>query len=325
MNMLTRFHRSARASLVALALVGGPAFAEDLSALTLVAPASPGGGWDQTARAMQAAMEAGEVVSDVQVQNVPGAGGTIGLAQFVANSAASTDTVLVSGLIMMGGVITNKSAVTLDEVTPLARLTGEWEMIAVPTASPIQTVQQLVERLKADPGAVSWGGGSAGGTDHMLVGLVANAAGVDPRRINYVAHSGGGESLASILGGFVTVGVNGVAEFAPQIESGALRPLAVSSEERLPSFPDVPTLRESGLDVSLLNWRGLMVGSKVPAADRQALEQAVDAMARSEAWKKEIDTRGWVDMYQPQAEFASFLDSEKTKVADTLRSIGLTN
>ncbi|MBB3950381.1 tripartite tricarboxylate transporter substrate binding protein [Aureimonas jatrophae] len=319
-----RFGRLAAAALV-LSLGSAPAaLAQAPASLTLVAPAAPGGGWDQTARAMQAALEGADVVPSVQVVNVTGAGGTIGLARFVAESSASPDTILVSGLIMVGGVLTNKSAVTLDQVTPLARLTGEWEMIAVPAASPIQSIGQLVEQLKADPGAVSWGGGSAGGTDHMLVGLVAQAAGVDPTSVNYIAHSGGGESLASIMGGFVTAGINGVAEFAPQIESGALRPLAVSSDERLPAYPDVPTLKESGLDVSLLNWRGLMVGANVPEAERTALAQAVDAMAKSPAWQDELTKRGWVDMYQPQAEFAPFLDAEQQKVAETLRAIGLT-
>ena len=322
MTTFDRLRRAALLSLAGLAILSAPAHAQ-VTELTLIAPASPGGGWDQTARAMQAAMETAEVVPSVQVQNVTGAGGTIGLAQFVSNSSASPDTILVSGLIMVGGVLTNRSAVTLDEVTPLARLTGEWEMIAVPTASPIQTIGDLVEKLKADPGAVSWGGGSAGGTDHMLVGLVANAAGVDPKRVNYVAHSGGGESLASILGGFVMAGVNGVAEFAPQIEAGTLRPLAVSSDERLPAYPDVPTLKESGIDVSLLNWRGLMVGSQVGEAERTQLSQAVEAMVRSQAWKSELEKRGWVDMYQPQAEFAGFLDSEQAKVAETLKAIGL--
>lgn len=322
MQRVYDWKRVARVGLAAM-LIGTGAASAQVAEVTLVAPAAPGGGWDQTARAMQSAMEASGAVPSVQVENIAGAGGTVGLARFIASDSAAPDKILVSGLIMVGGVLTNRSPVTMDEVTPLARLTGEYEMIAVPTGSPIQSMNELVDMMKADPGSVSWGGGSAGGTDHMLVGLVANAAGVDPKAINYIAHSGGGESLASILGGFVTAGVNGIAEFVPQIETGALRPLAVSSEQRLPAHPDVPTLTELGFDVTLLNWRGVMVGSDVGEAERKLLEKAIDDLAKSEAWKQELQKRAWLDMYQPQAEFAAFLDEEQAKVATTLRSIGL--
>src|SRR4029453_13928552 len=182
--------------------------------LEIIAPASPGGGWDQTARAIQAALQDAGIASGVQVQNISGAGGTIGLAQFVASKKGKGNSVLVGGLVMEGAILTNKAPVTLDQVTPLARLTGEYELIVVPVDSPIKTMADLVAKLKADPGSVSWAGGSTGGTDHILAGLIAKAAGVDPTKVNYIAHSGGGEALSAILGGQVTVGISGYGEFA---------------------------------------------------------------------------------------------------------------
>jgi putative tricarboxylic transport membrane protein len=134
----------------------------------------------------------------------------------------------------------------MDDVTPLARLTGEYELIVVSVDSPIRLMRDLVTKLKADPGSVSWGGGSAGGTDHILAGLIAKAAGADLSKLNYIAHSGGGEALASILGGHVTVGISGYEEFAPQLIAGKLRGLAISADDRLPGI-DVPTLKEQGL------------------------------------------------------------------------------
>jgi putative tricarboxylic transport membrane protein len=125
---------------------------------------------------------------------------------------------------MVGAILTNNSPVTLKDVTPIARLTGEYEAIVVPAASDIQTLADLVEKLKADPGAVSWAGGSAGGTDHIAVGLIAKAAGVDPTKINYVAFSGGGEALAAILGNQVTAGVSSVGEFQEQVKAGHAAP-----------------------------------------------------------------------------------------------------
>jgi len=220
--------------------------------LRLVAPAAPGGGWDQTARAMQAVLQEAGIVQTSSVENVPGAAGTIGLARFISAEHGKGDVVMLSGLIMLGAVVTHQSPVTLTQVTPLARLIGEFEVLVVPAASPFRTLADLITAFRAAPESISWGGGSAGGTDQILAGLVADAVGVDPRRVNYIAYSGGGESLSAILGGQVSVGVNGLAELAPHIEAGTVRVLAISSAERLPGV-DAPTFREQGVDVEIEN------------------------------------------------------------------------
>ena len=149
-----------------------PAHAQ-LDELAIMAPAAPGGGWDQTARSMQQALNEAGLVANVQVTNVPGAGGTIGLAQFVNSNAGNAKSLIVGGYVMVGAIIANQSPVSLADVTPLARLTGEYEAIVVPASSEIKTIGDLVEKLKADPGAVSWAGGSAGGVDHIVVGQIA--------------------------------------------------------------------------------------------------------------------------------------------------------
>jgi putative tricarboxylic transport membrane protein len=197
-------------------------------------------------------------------------------------------------------------------------------MIAVTTDSALKTMEDLVAKLKADPGSVSWGGGSAGGTDQILVGLVAKAIGVDPTKVNYIAHSGGGEAMSSILGGHVTVGVNSVSELMPQIEAGKLRALAISSEERIPSL-DVPTLKEGGIDVVLINWRGVMAPPGIRDADKTALAEMVAGMVKSDAWREELETRGWIDLYQPEEEFTAFLREDRAKVEGILKDIGLVN
>ncbi len=201
-------------SVAALAMAGS-ASAEDYKVL---APAAPGGGWDQTARTMQSALQDEKISGSVQVINVPGAGGTIGLAQFVNQNKGDPSQLIVGGYVMVGAILTNKSPVTLEQITPIARLTGEYEAIVVPASSDIQNIGDLAAKLKADPGSVSWGGGSAGGTDHITAGLFAKAAGVDPTKVNYIAFSGGGEALAAILGNQVTVGISGYGEFESQIK-----------------------------------------------------------------------------------------------------------
>ena len=284
-----------------------------LDRLLIIAPAAPGGGWDQTARAMQHALEVEGLVRHVEVQNVAGAAGTIGLAQFVSTERGNGRALLVSGLVMLGATIWNDSPVSLGQVTPIARLTGEYEVIAVPAASPHRDMRSLVTALRARPGAVSWGGGSAGGTDHILAGLIAAAAGVDPRGVNYIAFSGGGEAVAALLGGNVTTGVSGYSEFAPHIDSGRLRALAVSSPARVPGI-EVPTLAEQGLDVDLANWRALLAPPAVSRDDRRRLTDVVERMVRGATWRKTLVERGWIDTYQSGDRFAEFLELERVRI-----------
>ncbi|HRO12199.1 tripartite tricarboxylate transporter substrate binding protein [Amaricoccus sp.] len=296
-----------------------PAFAADYK---IMAPASPGGGWDQTARTMQTVLQEEGISGNVQVTNVPGAGGTIGLAQFVNQSKGDPEALIVGGYVMVGAILTNASPVDLTMVTPIARLTGEQEAIVVPAASDIQTVADLVAKLQADPGSVSWGGGSAGGTDHILAGLVAKAAGVDPTKVNYIAFSGGGEALAAILGGQVTAGVSGYGEFQSQVEAGALRVLAVSGEERMEGV-DAPTLKEAGIDVALENWRMVAAAPGITDEQKAAITADIEKMAQSEAWKKALADRGWIDSFEAGDAFTTQLQSDIEATSGILKEIGL--
>jgi putative tricarboxylic transport membrane protein len=310
----------AAAALSIGALTAIPAHAQ-VSGLEIVAPASPGGGWDQHARALQQALMAKNLATGVQVVNVPGAGGTIGLAQFVT-AKKRNPSLLIGGQIMQGAILTNKSPVTLDQVTPLARLTGEYTALVVPTDSPIQSLQDLIGKFKADPGSVSWGGGSAGGSDQILAGLIAKEAGVEPSKVNYIATAGGGEVLAAVLGGHITAAVSGYNEFAPQIQSGKLRALAVSSPERLEGV-DTPTLKEQGVNLEFVNWRGIFAPGGIKDSERKEFDTLMTKVTSSSEWKDLAKQRGWIDLYLPSAEFAQFLKTERSQIEGTLTELGL--
>ncbi|MBJ3785272.1 Bug family tripartite tricarboxylate transporter substrate binding protein [Devosia sediminis] len=309
--------------LLLAALVTGalstPVFAADY---TIMAPAAPGGGWDQTARTMQEALQGEGISGNVQVTNVPGAGGTIGLAQFATQENANPDALIVGGYVMVGAILTNMSPVTLDNVTPIARLTGEAVGIVVPAASDIQTIDDLVAKLKEDTGAVAWAGGSAGGVDHITAGLIAKAIGVDPTQVNYIAYSGGGEALAAILGGQVTVGISGISEFASQIQAGELRLLAVSTDTRVDGF-DAPTLQEAGVDVAVQNWRMVAAAPGITDEQKAAITADVKAMAESATWQTALETKGWVDTYLDGEAFDAQLDADITATESILKDIGL--
>ncbi len=306
----------------AVLLIGSVAHAEPVfEQLRIVAPAAPGGGWDQTARVMQQVLQRAGIVTTPVVENVAGAAGTIGLARFIGAERGNGDALLVSGLIMLGGVVTHDSPVTLADVTPIARLTGEYEVLTVPTASPFVTLADLVSAFKERPESISWGGGSAGGSDQILAGLIASAVGVDPLRVNYIAFSGGGEALSAVLGGQVSVGINGLAEFAAQIEANTVRVLAISSAERLPGLA-VPTLREQGIDIEFENWRSIVAAPGITAAERARLDSAIAAMVASPEWREMLDRFRWLDRYLAGDAFAAFAAAEERRVRSVLSELG---
>ena len=305
-------------STLALTLVAGAVAAQP--SLKMMIPANPGGGWDQTGRHLAAAMQSAKLVSGVQFDNKGGAAGTIGLAQFVNGSKGDPNAVMIGGMVMVGGIILNKSPVHLSQVTPIARLTSEWEVIVVPANSPHKTMGDLVKALKENPGKVSWGGGSAGGTDHILVGLIAKEVGVDPAKINYVPFKGGGEAIAAILGGHVTAGVSGLGEFAEQIKAGKMRALAQSSPQKLEG---IPSLKEQGINVELGNWRGIFGAPGISPAQRDALVKLVRSATETPAWKSTLEKLGWEPWFLAGDDYKKFLEDDTKRVASIIESLGL--
>ncbi|MDE3761942.1 tripartite tricarboxylate transporter substrate binding protein (plasmid) [Sinorhizobium meliloti WSM1022] len=292
--------------------------------LTVTAPAGAGGGWDSASRSLQEVMMSTGNAKSVQVVNVPGAGGTVGLAQFVGAAKGSSDQLLVAGITLVGASISNNSPVDLTQVTPIARLTGDPLVIVVPKDSPIRTIADLQATIKEDVAKTIWVGGSAGGADHILAALVTQASGEDPSKINYVAYSGGGEALAAMLGGQATAGVSGYGEWQGQIESGDLRALAISYPDPIEGIEAKP-LKAQGLDIELVNWRGVFAGPGVEGDDLEALKTAVDKTVKSPEWQAVLKARGWTDYYAPAEEFKTFIGSETERVRGILKSVGLAN
>ncbi|WP_244491257.1 tripartite tricarboxylate transporter substrate binding protein [Bosea sp. Root381] len=287
-----------------------------------MAPAAPGGGWDGTARSMQQALTASGIAKSVQVTNVTGAGGTIGLAQLIG-AKGDGHQLMVNGFVMVGAILLNKSPVNLSQTTPIARLTAEALVIVVPADSPIKTAKDLAERVKADPAKVTWAGGSAGGADHILAALFAEAAGGDAKKINYIPFSGGGEALAAMLGGRVTAGISGYGEFEGQIKAGKLRVVGVSSSARLANAPDAPTLKEGGVNLELMNWRSVVAPPGLSAEQTKTLSDAMEKMVKSKEWAEILKARGWDDAYLGGADFDAFLKAEQARVAKVMTDVGL--
>jgi putative tricarboxylic transport membrane protein len=293
-----------------------------VSGLRVMVPNSPGSGYDQTARAATKAMEDADLAETVEVFNVAGAGGTVGLQRLV-NEKGNGDLLMQMGLGVVGAEFTNKSQATLAETTPIAGLIEEAEVIVVPKDSPYDDLKALTDAWKADPGGLPVGGASnPGGPDHLTPMLLAEEVGVDPTTVNYVPYDGGGELLAGILGKKLAFAATGVSEVAEQAAAGELKILAVTSEEPVEGV-DAPTLQDEGIDLTFTNWRGIVAAPDISDADRTRLTDLVTEMHDSAQWQQALEDNGWTDAFMTGDEFDEFLTSESERVKGVLSGLGL--
>ena len=311
-------------SLAALAAVGAlPEFAAAAATnLKMLIPANPGGGWDTTGRALGKALQDSGVAASVSYDNKGGAAGAIGLAQFVNGSKGDANAMMTMGAVMLGGIITGKPPVSLSQATPLARITSEYNVFVLPAESKLKTMKDVVEQMKKDPGSVKWGGGSRGSTEHIAAAMIAREVGVDPAKINYVAFRGGGEAIAAILGGNVTVGGSGYSEFAEYIATGKMRAIAVTSDTRLKGH-DTPTLKEQGINVVIGNWRGVYGAPGISAEQRKALTEMIVKATKSKAWAESLEKNGWTPALMTGVEFENFVDNEFAALRAVMAKSGM--
>jgi putative tricarboxylic transport membrane protein len=290
--------------------------------IKMMIPANPGGGWDTTGRALGKALQDSGVASSVTYENKGGAAGIIGLAQYANATKGDGSSLMVMGAVMLGGIITGKPPVSLDKVTPIARLTSEYNVFVVPANSPLKTMKDVVEQMKKDPGSVKWGGGSRGSTEHIAAAMLAREVGVDAAKINYVPFRGGGEAVAAILGGNVTVGGSGYSEFQQYIETGKMRPIAVTSPKRLKGI-DIPTMIEQGYNVDIGNWRGVYAPAGLTAEQRKALTDMVLKATKSKSWAESLDKNNWTPAWMANPEFDDFVDREFASLRATMVKSGM--
>jgi putative tricarboxylic transport membrane protein len=310
-------------SLAAMAAMGAlPMTARASANLKMMIPANPGGGWDGTGRALGKALQEAGVASSVTYENKGGAAGAIGLAQFYNASKGDPNALMVMGAVMLGGIITGKPPVSISQVTPVARLTSEYNVFVLPANSPFKTMGEVIDQLKKDPASVKWGGGSRGSTEHIAAAMIAREAGVDAAKINYVPFRGGGEATAAILGGNVTIGGSGYSEFQQYIEAGKMRAVAVTSDARLKGI-NVPTLREQGVNVVLGNWRGVYGAAGITEAQRKALVDMVVKATKTKSWAESLEKNGWTPALLTGKEFEDFVDRDFASLRATMVKAGM--
>jgi putative tricarboxylic transport membrane protein len=294
------------------ASLAGPALAQSgapRAKLKLLVPAGQGGGWDQTGRALAAALQATKAVEQVEFEHKPGQGGVPGLAHFVDKYAGDPNALMVGGLVMAGAIALHRSPIDLTRVQPVAKLTTDYDVVAVPANAPFKNMKDLAEAMKARPQALRFGGGSAGGVDHMLMGMIGRAVGADVGALKYTPSAGGTEFVKALKGGALDVGLSGYSEFKEALAEGSLRALAISSRSGLYG---IASLREQGIATDLGNWRGVFAPPGVPAPAVQAWTQAIQRAAASPEWKAALDKNSWRGAPLYGGEFRNFVDYEQT-------------
>jgi putative tricarboxylic transport membrane protein len=298
----------APASVVAQTAKPAPAPAAAIPRLRIVIPANEGGGWDQTGRALGAAMMAAGAVAQVEYENVGGKGGTIGLARYVEKYDADPDAVLMSGMVMVGAVALQKPAVDMSRIAPLARLTSDYEVVVVKSDSPIFTAKDLIAKMRTDPVNTVIAGGSAGGVDHMFAGILSRAAG-NTSALVYQPFAGGAQVVSAVESGKAVAGISGYSEFSEHIASGKLRAIGVSAKN---PFMGVPSVRQQGVDADLANWRGVFTGKAVPAQRQAVLLDAVRRGVAAEAWQKALKRSNWDSYWMEGKDFQGFLELDQS-------------
>src|SRR5258705_7522885 len=293
-----------------------------LHRLRMMVPNSPGGGYDLTARTAVKIMEDDDITGRVEVFNVLGAGGTVAMARLM-NEKGNNDLTMTMGLGVVGATYTNGSKIKASDATALAKLIEDPGAVFVPADSPFKTIQDFVAAWKADPSKVTIGGGSSpGGPDHLFPMELAEAVGVDPKAVNFVTYDGGGDLLTALLGKKITVGTSRPGELIDQIEAGQLRVLAVSSNERVEGI-DAPTLKESGIDLTFANWRGVLAPPGISDDAKQAMVKVLEELHGTQQWKEALVKNGWTDAFVTGAQFEQFLRDQDNRVSSTLTELGL--
>ncbi|KSU66676.1 Bug family tripartite tricarboxylate transporter substrate binding protein [Arthrobacter sp. NIO-1057] len=290
---------------------GGPR-----ASLTLLVPGSAGGGYDSLARESQQALRSNGISGNIQVVNVPGASGTLGLEKII-EMQGQDNVALVVGSAMVGGVEITGSDATLDGVTPLLSLTTDFPVFALPSDSPYDNIDEFVAAWKKDPQGFPIGGGALGNIDHLAALQFAQAVGIDPKEVNYIAYSGGGEVLGAMLSNTVKVGVSGFSEIADQLEAGTVKPLAVASPADGPDF-GMPSFASLGYDVVVPNWRGLVAPPGITDEQRNDLISMVEEMRHTEEWQQALDRQQWDEDVRTGDKFSEFIDDDIERTQDLL-------
>lgn len=290
--------------------------------VTFFAGAAPGSGFDQTARAVAETLAQEELMDEAPVvENIPGGGGTIALNRLVNEEAGNSHVLQVTSTPILSNEVSGVADVGFRDGIPIARLIADYYLFAVDSESDIVDFEDFISRLQTDPGSVRIAGSTVGSDDWVAAAAVFRIADIDFTNLTYAGFSGGAEIAAAVLGGHADVGISGIGEFLPQIEAGEMRALAVTSEERIETLPDIPTVMEQGVDVAWENWRGFIGPPDMPEDVVQWWRDTFEEMVGTETWQEMRELYRWGDSFMIEG-FDEFLEERQEVIRTILEEAG---
>lgn len=316
------------AALMASAAICSAAFSFEPESTECIAPADAGGGWDFTCRQVGKTLQDLKLIpSTMQVTNLAGGGGGVAYAE-VANKRNAEN-----GLIVAASAATSTRLAqgaypgnTMDQMRWIGAIGADYGVIAVGKDSPIKTLTELLDAIKADPASVAFAGGSAvGGWDHLKVLLAAKKAGIsDVKTVKYVAFDGGGEAVTQILAGSVQAFTGDASEVLGFMESGDLRAIAVLAPERLGgAMAEVPTAKEQGIDVTGANWRGFYAPGGMSDEAYEYWVKQIKTVYDSPEWKATMESNAIAPLDLSGEAFQAFVGENVTAITDLSKEIGI--
>lgn len=297
--------------------------AAEVEELHFLIPGGAGGGWDGTARGVGKALLDSGLVKQASFENMSGGGGGKALNHLISTAERQQGTMLVNSTPIIIRSLTGVFPQSFRDLTPISSVIADYAALVVAKDSKYQTLEQVLADFKKDPRSVKMAGGSVKGSmDHLVPAMIFKGAGADPLKLVYVPYDAGGKAMAGLLSGDTQVLSTGFGEALGLANQGQVRILAVTSDERLSQAPDVPTVKESGVDVTFANWRGFFGAPGLPEAKAQAYREVLKKMYATPEWEDIRNKRGWQDLYKPGDEFTSFLEGQEKAIGDMMRELG---
>lgn len=290
----------------------------------IVVNSAPGGVADRQARVAQKFLQSLPGIPSVSVTNRAGGGGSVALA-FLNQHPGDAHYICILSTALLTNQIVGASQIRYQDLTPLNILLREYIVVAAKADSPISSGRDLTARLKKDPASVSFAFSTArGNQNHVVIGMLAKAAGIDPKVVKTVIFASGGPAVTATLGGHVDVYVGTPGTALPHLQSGKFRILGISSAQRQPGrLAEVPTFREQGIDAAYYSWRGFIGPKGLTPAQIAFWDQAFARVIRSEDWKSDLEDNAWVEDYMNSAQTRRHLDAEYEMLARMLIELGV--
>ena len=326
MTFLTVTRRAALAALAASVSFAAPALAEShqrLDSIHFLIPGGAGGGWDGTARGTGEALTKSGLIGSASYENMSGGGGGKAIGYLIENAESQQGTLMVNSTPIVIRSLTKVFPQNFRDLTLIAGTIGDYAALVVGKDSDISTLDEFMEAYKKEPSAMAVGGGSAPGSmDHLVPAMIVEAGGADPLELKYVAYDAGGKAMAGLLSGETAVLSTGFSEAVELAAAGEVKIIAVTAPERLEDFPDVPTVKEQGIDATFVNWRGFFGAPGLPAEKVDAYQAALSDMYDTAEWEDVRSRNGWVNIYNEGDDFRRFLENQEQVIGDLMKKLG---